>query len=139
LLASPPLRVDAVILEAVYPTIESATRNRMTKYFGSAGAFAAPILLQFMRWRLGISPDQMRPVNHIASLNCPLLIINGADDRNTTPEDARGLFAAAKTNKDLWIVPRAGHVDLHRAATAEYETRVLAFFASALNSSRSTR
>jgi dipeptidyl aminopeptidase/acylaminoacyl peptidase len=132
LLASPPLHIDAAVLEAVYPTIESATHNRLTKYLGSPGVFAAPLLLGVMRWQLGISPGQMRPVDHIASATYPVLILNGANDRNTTSDDARRLFGAARAQKELWIVPGAGHVDLHRAATAEYETRVLAFFASTL-------
>jgi pimeloyl-ACP methyl ester carboxylesterase len=34
LLATPPLKVNALILESVYPTIEIATRNRMENYLG---------------------------------------------------------------------------------------------------------
>lgn len=37
LLATPPLKVDALVLEEVYPTIEIATRNRMENYLGAFG------------------------------------------------------------------------------------------------------
>jgi fermentation-respiration switch protein FrsA (DUF1100 family) len=40
------------------------------------------------------------------------------------------LVERARNPKEVWFVPHAGHVDLHRAAQQEYETRVLAFLAS---------
>jgi pimeloyl-ACP methyl ester carboxylesterase len=127
LLATPPLKVDAMILEEVYPTIEIATRNRMENYLGNFGRMLTPILLAQLQWRLGISPSQLRPIDHIGDVTCPLLILGGEKDRNTTRADTQLLFNHARAPKQLWFVPNAGHVDLHRAASQEYETRVLAF------------
>src|SRR5881396_431735 len=45
LLATPPLKVDALVLEEVYPTIEIATRNRMENYLGVFGRALPPVLL----------------------------------------------------------------------------------------------
>lgn len=128
LLATPPLKVDALILEAVYPTIETATNNRLTKYLGPVGKAAGPLLLSQLSLRLGIPARNLRPLDHIARVGCPLLILNGQDDPNTTVRDARALYDLAPDPKELWIVPHAGHVDLHRAEPEEYERRVLAFF-----------
>ncbi len=131
LLAAPPLRVEAMVLEAVYPTIECATDNRLRKYLGAAGPWLTrPLLLQ-MQLRFGISPDQLRPVDHIAAVETPVLLINGSMDLNTRAEDAQFLFAAARPPKELWLVPNVGHVDLHRALKAEYEAKVEAFFTHA--------
>jgi uncharacterized protein len=127
LLATPPLKVDGLILEAVYPTIEIATRNRLQNYLGPLGRFGAPLLLMQLHRRLGIPPSDLRPIDHIASVHCPVFVISGGDDRNTRPTDTRSLFARANEPKQLWIVPKAGHVDLHRAATTEYEARLLKF------------
>jgi hypothetical protein len=33
----------------------------------------------------------------------------------------------ARTAKQFWFVRNAGHVDLHRAARQEFESRILAF------------
>jgi len=62
------------------------------------------------------------------------LLIHSADDDNaTTPvAGARALFAAAGAPKDLWIVPRGGHVGAINSEPDEYRTRVLAFLARAL-------
>lgn len=127
LFAHPPLEVDALILEAVYPTIEIATKNRLQNYLGPIGHWFAPLLLKQLHTRLGVSAGDLRPIDHIANISCPILLINGEKDRNTRPEDARLLFSRAQSPKQLWFVSNAGHVDLHKAAMAEYESRVLAF------------
>src|SRR5436305_10379105 len=135
LLATPPLKVDALVLEEVYPTVEIATRNRMENYLGGLGRLLTPVLLNQLQWRLGISPSQLRPVDHTGDVRCPVLIISGEKDRNTRPADTRMLFERARSPKQLWFVPNAGHVDLHRAARDEYEKRVLAFLAAMAMSS----
>jgi fermentation-respiration switch protein FrsA (DUF1100 family) len=71
----------------------------------------------------------LRPVDAIARIRAPLLLIAGAADLRTTPADAERLFAAAPEPKQLWVVPEAGHVDFHRVAPEEYEARVLQFLA----------
>jgi dipeptidyl aminopeptidase/acylaminoacyl peptidase len=60
-----------------------------------------------------------------------VLLIHSADDQNaTTPlSGERRLFAAAGQPKQEWIAPNGGHVGALAAHTAEYEQRVLAFFA----------
>jgi uncharacterized protein len=55
LLATPPLKIDALIIEEVYPTIEIATRNRMENYLGAFGRTLTPLLLNQLQWRLGVS------------------------------------------------------------------------------------
>jgi len=127
LLATPPLKVDAFVLEEVYPTIEIATRNRMENYLGVFGRILTPVLLNQLQWRIGVSASQLCPVDHIANVECPVLIISGEKDRNTRPSDTRMLFEHARSPKELWFVPNAGHVDLHRAVREDYESRILAF------------
>jgi len=127
LLATPPLKIDALILEAVYPTIEIATRNRMENYLGGVGRILTPFLLNQLHWRLGISASQLRPVDHIGDVQCPVFLMSGAKDRNTRPSDTQMLVHHAQSPKQVWFVPNAGHVDLHRATGADYESRVLAF------------
>jgi fermentation-respiration switch protein FrsA (DUF1100 family) len=91
------------------------------------GRFAAPLLLKQLHMRLGISADDLRPIDHVGDVGCPIFIMNGEKDRATRPEDTETLFSRARSPKQLWFVPKAGHGDLHRAATTEYEGRVLKF------------
>ena len=129
LLATPPLKIDALVLEEVYPTIEIATRNRMENYLGVFGRTLTPLVLNQLQWRLGVSASQLRPVDHIENVECPVFIVSGENDRNTRPTDTRMLFERARNPKEVWFVPNAGHVDLYRAARQEYEKRILPFLA----------
>ncbi len=135
LLAMPSLKVDRLVLEGVYPTIEIATRNRMENYFGAIGRMVTPLLLNQLHLRLGVSASELRPIDRITDVRCPVLIISGEKDGNTRPADTRLLFERARPPKELWFIPNAGHVDLHQAAPHEYETRVLKFLSdnAALN------
>ena len=127
LLAIPPLSVDALVLEAVYPSIDVATQNRLENYLGFLGRAITPFFLAQFRTRLGISTSDLRPIDHINKVSCPIFFMSGEKDRRTRPEETRMLSSTAYSPNQVWLVPEAGHVDLHRAARAEYEARVLAF------------
>ena len=137
-LAAPPLDVQAAVLEAVYPSIDLAVGNRVEKVLGKRGRWLAPVLLSQLRPQLGVSAADLRPVDHIARLNCPILMIGGTIDRNTTLDDTRLLFAAARDPKELWLIPNAAHVDFQRFASDEYRRRIIAFLANALGRARAT-
>jgi uncharacterized protein len=131
-LGEEPLGADAVVLEAVYPDVEDAVRNRLRIYLGPVGAPLAPLLLlQFRPW-LGISPQNLRPVDHIQDLGAPVLIIGGTKDRHTTVAETRRLFEAAREPKELWLIEGAAHVDFHGFAGRDYEEWVLGFFGKTL-------
>lgn len=131
LLATPPLRVDALVIESVYPSIDRATANRLHRYLGASGIAVEPLLLAQLKPRIGVGAEILRPIDHAANIACPLLVISGTKDRYTTVGDTRALFAAAHEPKQLWLVDGAGHVDLCRFGGAEYRRRVLEFMASA--------
>jgi alpha-beta hydrolase superfamily lysophospholipase len=133
LLAAPALDIQAAILESVYPSIDAAVRNRLRMRFGSIGAALAPLLLVQLRPRLDLSVDDLVPADNIAQLRCPVLIIGGLDDAHTTASDTQRLFAAAVEPKQLWLIPRAAHVDFHRFAEEEYQARTLGFLNRALH------
>lgn len=127
ILAAPDLHVHAVVLEAVYPALDAAIENRLRMRLGPAGGMLAPLLLWQVKPRLGVSPAALRPIDRIGALRAPVFILSGADDRHTTMEDTRRLYAAAPDPKELWIVPGAAHVDLLHAAGDEYRRRIVAF------------
>jgi fermentation-respiration switch protein FrsA (DUF1100 family) len=121
LLGPHPLDVDALVLESVFPTIVEATRNRV-------GSFGTTLLLWQLRPRLGLSADDLRPIQHIRDVRAPIFVISGDADRHTTPADTRAMFDAANEPKNLWLVPGAAHEDLYAVAAQEYEQRILGFF-----------
>ena len=93
---------------------------------------AAPLLIAVTGVRIGASPRRLRPIDHIAQLGAPLLLLHGAIDRHTRIEEAKAVFAAAAEPKAMWIVEGAAHVDLHHFAKEAYEARVGGFLAKYL-------
>lgn len=136
ILAAPDVDADAVVLEQVYPTIQQALEDRLIVYLGPPGRWLAPLMLATLHAHLGIYPAQLRPIDHIASLAMPKLLIVGDGDRRTTLDESSAMFNAALAPKELWAIHGAGHVDLCRYAGQAYRVRVLHFFGIYLRGNR---
>lgn len=128
-LAQLPYPPSAVVLESVYPTIEEALANRLKLHLGPFGPALTPLLVWQLPLRLGVSPEQLRPIAGVTRLAAPLLVISGASDQHTTRSETLRLFEAAPEPKELWVIEGAAHVDLHRFDPQAYESRVGAFLA----------
>jgi fermentation-respiration switch protein FrsA (DUF1100 family) len=123
--------IQWAVLESVYPTLSSAVDRRFKNHFGVPAWLAGCLMVPFAEWRLSVSVDAIEPVRHVAELDCPILILNGDQDRNTKPEDATRLYTAAREPKTFVLVPGAGHEDLAKFAPAEYQSRLETFLAQA--------
>jgi uncharacterized protein len=132
LLGSEPLAVEALILEAVYPTLRDAIRDRIAIRLGPLAGALAPLLVAQIPVRLGVDADAIAPIAGIRHVRVPLLLIAGGADRHTPLVESQRLFDAAPEPKEVWILPQAAHVDFHADAPAEYERRVLGFLARTL-------
>lgn len=130
LLAS-PLDIDAMVLESVYPTITEAVHNRVSMRLGPLSSVVAPALLVQLKPRLGFSPSQLRPIDHIDTVGCPVLIASGNCDLHTTLAETRRLYEAAPEPKRLVIFDGASHRDLLAYDRDEY-LEILEFFDSHL-------
>ncbi len=131
LLGPKPLPVDALVLESVYPCIESAIGNRIEARTGSAwlGRAVAKIYLLVMPAILHIQPESLRPIDRIHEIREPVLVVSGTADLHTKIEETGALYANAPEPREIWKVPGAAHVDLQNFAGIEYNTRILEFFA----------
>ncbi len=129
-----PLEVDALVLEAVYSTIEEATANRIRLVLGPYSGWLHQLFTWQIRHRLGIEPEDLRPIERIGMFQAPVLVIVGGDDRRTTLAQSLRLAEAANEPKDLWVITSARHENFHAHSPDEYERRVLAFFSRHLGS-----
>lgn len=125
LLAS-PLKIDALVIESVYPTIEEGVRNRISMRLGVLSHVLAPSLLIQLRPRLGIAPSQVRPIDHIHAVGCPILIAAGDCDMHTTLRETNRLFEAANEPKQLVLFEGAAHEDLLSSNPTRYN-EIVAF------------
>lgn len=122
---APPFR--AIVLESVYPDIESAVRARLEARLGAPGGWLTPLLLWQMPWRLGVAPTNLRPVERLEELTAPVLLASGSADPHPTPPQTAAMYARLRVPKGFWIVEGAAHEDLFDHSPDEYRRRVLGF------------
>ena len=132
LLAEPPLDVQALVLESVFPTIVDATKDRLEWLFTRPARCLSPLLTCQFKLRMGISPDALRPIDHAARLKTPKLFLAGTADPRTRFSEAQQMFTLAAEPKPRFSVPGAGHEDLHRYLGARYEQLILEFLVAHL-------
>lgn len=117
--------IECAVCESSYDDMAHAVDNRFRHYLSSPAWLFGCLLVPFAESRCGVAIDQLRPIDGIGKLACPLLIISGLEDEKTRPEDTERLFAAARDPKELWMVPGIGHRDLF--AQKGYPERIADF------------
>jgi fermentation-respiration switch protein FrsA (DUF1100 family) len=123
-----PIPADAMILQAVYPDIRHAIRNRIAASSAAGPAFLLePLLSLQSKPRFGIWPSRLSPLAALSDYRGPVLVIGGGSDLSTPPAETRAMFAAARGPKSLWIAPRADHKAVSSLRDADYRHRLLAF------------
>jgi fermentation-respiration switch protein FrsA (DUF1100 family) len=127
LLKRNPAGFDAVVLEAVYPSISRAIENRIRLRLGVLAPVLTPLLLAQIPLRLHVSPSDLEPIRHVGELHAPLMVVAGSKDEHTTLPESLELFETAKGPKRLWVVSGASHQDFQRFDPPAYEKNVVGF------------
>ncbi|MDP9424092.1 MAG: lysophospholipase [Pseudomonadota bacterium] len=123
-----PIPADAMVLQAVYPDIRRAIRNRIADRLTTAPAYLLEPLLSYQSsLRFGVPPSVLSPVEALRRYRGPVFVIGGQDDRYTPPEETRELFAAAPGEKSIWLVPDRGHAAIGNLQDDQYRGRVEGF------------
>lgn len=87
----------------------------------------------------GFKVADVSPERSVALRPFPVLLICGTEDHRIPCRHARRIFRQAAGPKELWVVKGAGHTMAYGVAHDEFEKRVLEFFGSAAEGSRSER
>lgn len=125
---SGPLPAEALVLQAVYPDIRHAIRNRIADRLTAAPAYALEPLLSFQsKPRFGVMPGDLSPLRALRRYPGPVFVIGGEDDRYTPPDETRALFAAAPGPKRLWLVPGRDHAAMGDLGDDAWRDRIGGF------------
>jgi uncharacterized protein len=128
-----PVPADALILQAVYPDIRRAIRNRIAGKLTAGPATLLEPLLSLQTWfRLGIWPGALSPVTALRSYRGPVLVIGGEADEHTPPAETREMYEAGRGPKALWIIEGAGHAEASNPHGEAYRRKVLEFLGKAM-------
>lgn len=131
-----PIQADALILQAVYPDIRHAIRNRIaSRTTEIVGDVLEPLLSFQAPLRFGIWPDRLSPLTALPQYLGPVLIIGGAKDRATPPIETKAMLGAVQGDRTLWMVPTGDHAEICDLADVAYRTHVEAFLAQTIGNS----
>jgi uncharacterized protein len=124
--------INAVVADSPYADLRD-TGFWYVRLFGRVPRAAAwPvafITLKFGAWVSDVDPDLLNPSEWATSVHVPVLLIQGDRDRRINPDSSAKIFAKLPSNKDLWLVPGAGHTEAFYRNPQAYVDRVSAFFA----------
>jgi uncharacterized protein len=126
-LANPPLDVQAMVFESMYPTIVEATKDCIEIRLGPLGRCLSPLLTAQIKLRSDCSTDDLRPIASVAKITAPKLFLAGTADRETKFNEAKEIFDNAAEPKMFVPFDGARHQDLLDFAAAQYKKIILEF------------
>ena len=83
-----------------------------------------------------VARNQFRSIHKVGRLTLPKLFIHGGADERVPPALGRRLYEAAAEPKELYVVPGAGHSDVHRRGGLRYLRRLARFRTRCLRAAR---
>jgi pimeloyl-ACP methyl ester carboxylesterase len=126
--------IHAIVADSPYANLRD-TGFWYVRLFGRVPRFVAwPvgfITLNFGAWMSDLDVSLLNPSDWATSVRAPALVIQGEKDRRVNPDSSGRIFANLGPNKELWIVPDAGHTEAFYKDPGAYVDRVTLFFASA--------
>lgn len=112
-------RVRGVIAQSPFCDLRTIIADR-APWFASAADVAGALALA--EQRAGFRIADVSPQAAASQIRVPVLLIHGANDRETPPQHSEAIHAALAGPRKLLIVPRAGHND---ALAREDEWRII--------------
>jgi len=125
-------RFRAVVADCPFATFEEVAGDRLAQRARMGSTLSWPVVRMgfvYARVRYGLDLWEASPAGAVGAAKVPVLLIHGMQDRNIPPRHSRQLHAANPAWTQLWEVPGAGHCASLGTAPAEYERKVVAWFA----------
>ncbi len=122
----------AIASDSAYADL-GAMMRQMPSIAGLNPLFTDTIFFESGFW-IGASPDRIAPAEAAGHLGgCALMVIHGAADTLVPVANAEAIYTAARGDKELWhkeiwIVPKADHIEAFATGPDEYSRRVTSFF-----------
>ena len=133
-------RFCAVVAESGFSNFREIAYDRMGQPFGMGPWVGRTVLRPLVevaflraRWKYGLNMEQVSPEKALAASHVPVLLIHGAVDSNIPLRHSLAMHALAPQTV-LWVVPGADHCGALSVAPAEFERRVLGWFAEKVSS-----
>lgn len=122
-------RIKAIVADSGFASFENTVTRFADLFYHLPKYPFVPPAIWFAEWRAGFSArkaDATKYIGHISPR--AVFIIGGVKDMRIPIENQEELFKAAGEPKQLWIVPKADHLEARSLWPVEYERKVMTFF-----------
>ncbi len=117
--------IRAVVAEGQYSNMQHEITNDGSRPLSFQWQINRAVLVTL--WlQTGIWPGQLSPLDDLAHIQQPVLLIHGELEAVNNQADLQ--YQAANLPKELWIVPGVGHGGYMQAQPQAYEERLVQFF-----------
>jgi len=127
----------AVAVESPYATFREISCERLGRgthlgplFWRTLGRPVLEVAIAYTRIRYGVYLPDADPKAAVERSHVPALLIAGTADENIPMHHAQELESVCATHCTLWIVPGADHGGASNVAHAEFERRILDWFAT---------
>lgn len=128
-----PYEVKGIIADSGYTSVKEELAHQL-KYLYHLPAFPLiEVTSAVTKVRAGYSFGEASALEKVMKNKLPLFIIHGDQDELVPTEMANRLYNAANSEKEIWIVPSAGHTEAYTVAEEEYQERLKKFIEKAIN------
>ena len=110
--------IDAIVAVEAFSDLRTVARER-APFFFTDGTIKKAFALAEERARFDV--DLVSPLEAATRIRVPVLMIHGANDRETPADHSRRIFQALAGPKELVVVPDAGH---NQSLTSDVWSRV---------------
>jgi uncharacterized protein len=128
-----PPEVKGIIEDSGYTNVHEELSHQL-KYLYHLPSFPLmQVTSAVTKVRAGYSFSEASAVEQVKKNKLPLFIIHGDQDELVPTEMADRIYDAATSEKEIWIVPGAGHTEAYTVAEEEYQKRLTAFIKKVQN------
>jgi len=128
-----PDQVKAIVADSSYSTLEEELIHQLKHIYNLPSFPLLNVTSMVTKVRAGYTFKEVSAIDQVQKNTRPLFIIHGDADDLVPTEMGHRIYEAAGGEKELWIVPDAGHTKAFDIVSEEFQDRVEAFIKSVLD------
>lgn len=122
-----PDEVKGIIADSAYSSVKEELAHQLKHIYNLPAFPLISVTSLVTNVRAGFTFGEASVIDQVEKNTRPLFLIHGDADDLVPTVMSEQIYDAAAGEKELWIVPNAGHTDSYKNETIEFEKRAQAF------------